>query len=224
MADDEIEGVYVQIADVRAVDGFEDVEAYPDPVIEASIRLQTRLVDKITHQWFVPVEKSLLLDGDGSPVLMLDFPIIELDELYVDEVLVPVAHRRVYNGNSRGNDDRDCPMIELVTGMFREGSQNVRVVGTFGFVEDDGSIPEPIKYATLKLVIRDLQSPPGGGESSGGGAPVGPKTSETTDGHSVSFAAPAVTGMRIGTLALTGDPQVDKILELYRAPQALAAV
>lgn len=229
---------YISVADVRAA-GLEDEAAYPDEKIESAILRQTAIVDRICRQWFEPVVKTLLLDGTDSDTLPLDFPIVAVSALYVNNSFgspLPPDYYRVYNGRGRGPDDRTCPMIRLASSRgaflgpsrFYRGAQNQMVVGTFGYVEEDGSTPEPIKKAMLKLVIRDLTTPLAGGAAGssdgggGGGLSVGPKVSETTDGHTISFAAPVISGLRMGTLGVTGDPEVDKILELYRAPVAVA--
>lgn len=227
---------YTTLAAVRAA-GLSDTTTYPDAAITAAIARVGAFIDRTTRQWFEPRTKTLRLDGSGTATLLLDVPIVSASALYLNgdfETAVPADRYEVYAGRDAAQDDRGCPMIRLRSdswwgaGRFVRGTRNQQVVGIFGYVEADDTTPALIQDAALRLVIRDLSSPAvpassaaGGGSGSG---PVGPLVSETTEGHSRHWAAPAIGSMRAGTLAVTGDPAVDQILAMYRGPLLGGAV
>ncbi len=216
---------YTTIAAVRAA-GLSDTTAYPDAAITAAIARVGAVIDRATRQWFEPRTKTLTLDGSGTATLLLDVPIVSVSQLFVNDDFdnpLPAELYEVFAGRDASQDDRGCPMIRLRgslgAGRFRRGMRQ-RVVGIFGFLEADDTTPVLIQHAALRLAIRDLSNPavPTASAGGAGSGPVGPLVSETTEGHSRHWAAPAIGPMRAGTLALTGDPAIDQILAMYRGP------
>lgn len=160
---------------------------------------------------------------------------------------VPPDQYQVYCGE----EDRGNPRIKIISyrrdiyrpsytesyrNKFLFGRQNQKLVGTFGYVDwvlnDDGTpkldsngnqtymTPPGIQRVMLKLVISDLD------KLAPDGAPVakpriGPIVSESTDGHSASFALPSALKVSAPTIAITKDIEVEQILNTFRPPIAI---
>jgi len=226
---------YIQVADVRA-EGITEAMA-SDVKVLSYITMFQQLLERACRQWFIPKQITVMADGNDSDTLFFGVPIIQVDHLKLNgssEVL-DTAYYKVYN--SRGYpDDRRNPRIKLIgpdyqqsiftapmTGgrlKFRRGYQNQEVKGIFGFTEADGSTPELIKRALLKMVctkvtekIFDPTAP---------GWIAGPVTSETTDSHSIGYG---FSDSLLTSGAFSGaidDPEVLDIIRMYRAPIGLA--
>jgi hypothetical protein len=228
-------GGYATIEEVKAVLG---ASAPDDATIVSAIAQWSQFMDRACRQWFEPRYIDEKIDGSGARTLWLMAPIIGIDELYMnadwDNAVDPEWYE-VYNNLGEGlRDDRRNPRIGLSDtaagasiftaisrrDVFIEGKKNQRVKGTFGFVEPDGSTPEMIKRATLKMVTKQLSASDPLNPSPG---PAGPLVSETTDGHTIRYAS-MVGGRKIGTIGITGDAEVEGIIQLYRAPRAMAVV
>jgi hypothetical protein len=105
-------------------------------------------------------------------------------------------------------------------GKFVQGRQNQRVVGAFGYVEPDGSTPKLITRAVQKMVVKTLSASNPLSPSPG---PAGPLIGETTDGHTVRYAS-MMAGRKLGTIGITGDAEVEAIIQMYRSAPAMAVV
>ena len=204
----------------------------------ALIETWQQFIERTTRDWFVPRQMTWDLDGNGTTLMQLPVPIVSVSALYInddfDNALDADAFKAYDGRGESGRDDRKNPRIKLVTGetsiftgvgqirrrttVFEVGEQNQRVVGVFGFVEPDGSVPAPIVYALKKLVVRS--SRPMAGSSGGGPGPAGPMIEEETDRHRRKWADPLVGSKAWST---TGDTEVDQILATYRAPISLGA-
>jgi len=228
------DALYVSIGDIRG-------EGVPATVSDARILegIQTwqAFVDRTCRQWFVPRQMTWDLDGNGTTLLQLPVPIVSVSALYMNgdfsAAVAPEAFV-VYNGRGEsGRDDRKNPRVKLVSAetnifegvgpvqrnlfTFRVGEKNQRLVGSFGFIEPDGSTPALIKYAIRKLVVRSVRPL----WSTGGGAsPAGPMIEEETDRHRRKWSDASVAS-KVWTT--TGDPEIDQILATYRAPLAMRA-
>ena len=225
---------YVTVAEARAQGVPETITS---AILEAQLKLQSEFIDIATRQWFEPRYSQLALDGSMSCTLFLPVPIIKLDALYINSNftnMVDPSMYVVYDRRDALRDDRRNPMIKLGGNrmtifdspnfrgaIFIGGTQNQRLDGLFGFVEPDGTTPLPIKRAVLKLAIKQMQ-PSGTGkmwdEIAMGPTTQGTVTSETTDGHSISFNAFQYKPMRPGLNGLTNDAEVDAIIQLYKSP------
>jgi hypothetical protein len=207
---------YVSVSDVRN-EGLTDTTKYPDPRVEQLITIWSAYVDRACRQWFEARTLDARLDGNDSDTLFLPVPVIELTSRYF-----------VYNGRSLP-DDRQNPRVKLLSQDYRDifrsrvygqkfvrGKQNQRLVGSFGFVEQDGSTPELIKRAVIKLVISNA---PTVAEKQGESGPV---AFEMTDGHSIQYVTAEKLGFKSSGFAVTKDAEVDQILSMYRAPIGMA--
>jgi hypothetical protein len=222
-------------------------EGVPDTIengaLLAALKRQSEFIDRATGQWFESRALALTLDGNQSSTLMLPVPIIKLEALYINSdftnKLDPSLYV-VYDRRDAMRDDRRNPMIKLggnrmtifdspgfrLGTLFIQGTQNQRLEGTFGFVEPDGTTPDLIKRAVLKLAIKQLQPSSTGtlwDEVAAGAGFQGTVTSETTDGHSIAYNAFQYKPMRAGLNGYTNDAEVDAIIALFKAPIKIAS-
>lgn len=225
-------GLYCTLQDIRD-EGVTVTELDDDRALILLWGWQLWFEDK-TGLVFKPTSAELELDGDGSRMLLLPMPIIECDELYVnDDFTTPVSADRYVVYNKRGpiQDDRRNPHIMLKrttgsgsifttsgsAGRFAIGDRNQKVVGTFGYVEDDGSVPYGVKQAIKILVIMTKEYLPDGDIDQ---MAIGRRIEEVTDRHRIEFAD---LFNRLKTWGPTGITMVDDALRKYRAPMRIGA-
>lgn len=201
--------------------------------INALIDAMQAFVEARTRQWFLPREMTWEFDGSGSWLLQLPVPMIYLNEMRVDDEVVSSDLFTVYMGRGGSEPDhRRNPRIKFTstttdifagTGSlegppsFPAGEKNVAIDGVFGFQEAGmfGGVPILIRRAVVKLVFRSVKP-----LSSGSGGIAGPVIEEETDRHRRKFSD-LLAGGRVSTA--TGDPEVDGILAMYRAPVIVRA-
>jgi hypothetical protein len=227
---------YVSIADIRA-EGLTDAQRFPDERVQAQIDLWSGFVERATRQWFEPRPRTLIVDGNDTDTLQLPVPIISVSQLYINaDFITPVRTDLYFAYTGRDfPDDRKNPRIRLLSTekfadiflpprvrtrgeVFIKSRQNQKVVGVFGFVEADGSTPALIKRAVTKLVLANVRP-----LFKSSVAMVLGKMMEQTDGHMVQYLTPDRFKMRLGTLGITRDMEVEQILQLYRAPILLGS-
>lgn len=203
---------YCTIEEIRA-EGITPDQASDDR-LALLIELATAYIDGVTRQWFEPRPVTITLDGNGSETLFLPVFPIEVASVTVDGKAI--TDYKVYNRFFP--DDRRNPKIFRESG-WPEGRQNVSIDGTWGFVDKVGDqyvTPAMIKHVAKRLVIREL---PLLGDFEGQEERKRARIiSESTDGHSYTLERLA------GTLDLTGDPDIDGVLPLFRAPIAIGGV
>jgi len=223
----EADPLYVSVQDVR--DEGISVATASDARLLMLIWTWQQYVERACRQWFVPRQITWDFDGNGTTLAQFPVPIISVSELHVNDDFssaIPTADYKVYT-------DRRNPRIKLVTRetsifegvgpvnyerlSFLVGEKNQRVVGSFGYVEADGSTPSPIQYAVRKLVCGHVGPM---GASAIGSTPAGPVIEEETDRHRRRWADPYV-GAKVWFT--TGDAEVDQIIAFYRAPISMRA-
>lgn len=174
-------------------------------------------IDQATGWWFEARALTLRLDCHQAGVLFLPAPVITLDELAMmdgfggRQVLDPsgyiVYDRRPWAG---GMDDRYYPRI-AARERFAPGRLRYEAVGTFGFVEEDGSAPAAIRRACVLLTLA-AADPAASRER-----PASDLRSITVQGRSESYAGPTSAS------TISGLPEVDRIIQRYRCPPFMGA-
>jgi hypothetical protein len=218
------------------------VADYPDAEVEAAILVWQDALDRTTRQWFDERAAVVKLDGTDSDALHFGVPIITCNSLTIndqDEVL-DTDFYEVYNNRTGYPDDRRNPRIKLKRGRngsiftgvvtssrFYKGRRNQTIDGTWGYTEADGSTPELIKRGLALLVIEKLTDPaiaPPGGNPVAPVVPTGLLTEEETDDHRKRWdtAGGATRARKPGLLGLTNNPEVLRIIELYKSPIGVA--
>jgi hypothetical protein len=222
---------YCTVQDIRD-EGITDTEL-TNTRAEMLISQWSQWFDKVTGQFFAPVNGTIDFDGDGTRLLLLPFPIITCDNLYINDDFtnaVDADFYTVYNGRSRLQDDRRNPHIMLTRAtpsdtiftassarIFEIGDRNQRVDGTFGYVEEDDSVPGPVQNAVKVLVVatKDMLADDQIDQLIGGRI-----IEEVTDRHRVEYAD---LFNRLKAWNPTGITAVDMAIRMYRAPTRVNA-
>lgn len=201
-----------------------------DPALRRELRRAGQFLEKATGRFFRPRAGSIQVDGTDTDRLYLPHPVISADQLEEaldvvvviapDTEAVDLVTLTVNAGAAVGDDDpRNDPWIELTTtdttraygfrARFPWGGRRVSVTATWGYVEEDGTTPEPILDCLVRLVTLNLADP----ASAAGSAPAaGALLSETVEGRSYTYSGLATSE------GLTLDRTVDAILRGYRRP------
>ena len=194
---------YCTVEDLRAEGLSED--KYSDEDLEKLIKLSCGYIDRVTGQFFELREQALRLDGNGGRNLVLPYPLIEAEYIEVSHEVIDdyVIYNRM--------EDRAYPKIYR-NSKWPKGILNITVKGMWGYVEEDGSTPAPIKRIALKLAMYHfpaLSDTEAQNEKNLSGLLI----SETTDGHSYELAEDAVANFYSGSI--TGDTEIDSVLKYY---------
>lgn len=218
-----------------------------DAALRAKISMMSRLIDMWTGRWFYPQVMTLLIDGTGGRILQLGPPIISISQVRLltqgdtlvesDDTIVNLNSLRVYNRHLTqlltDPDDRNNPKIQWVAieehqigvdsvGCFPRGTQNIQVVGSFGYTDPDGTpsgkTPVLINQACMMMVVRNIPKL-ANTDARDEQAMRGRMTSLRTRDQSITWAAPSIKS----TSPWTGDPTIDSIIAMYRRPPMLGA-
>lgn len=230
---------YCGLADLRD-EGLAATEM-SDARTLGAIQRASAFVERATRRFFEPRYLTLLASGTGRTALLLDTPIIGVDEVAwggsaeeADSLLDDETALRVFNRHLAGGpDDRASPKIELYTDLgpftpgvgylFGRGSKNVRVTGAFGYTDRDaapwGKTPEDIRRVTMLLVLRDVAKL-ADVDAREDARLRGRLVSERTRDQSYQLSSAKEMGL---ATSLTGDPEVDQVLLAYRAPPSIGA-
>lgn len=162
-------------------------------------------IDRITRWWFEPRELTLALNGNGNRILALPAPPIEIESVEIGET--PAGDWDAQGWAPVATPKRPHPaIVRRGTMTWPNGTGNVQVVGTFGYVEadgDDGRTPRAIRRAAELMVIRMARPMMAEAEERFRGRVQSMRTSK----QSVSFFANGA-----GTTAFDDDPEISRIL------------
>jgi len=211
--------VYASVADVRA-EGV-TVSQATDARLSLLVGEATALIDRVTGWYFEPRVATLRLDGRWAPSIELPVPPIRVDSLLVHDAPLSLAPNDVVIVGAPIQPGFDGPRVTLRHGrVFPRGQGNVVVTGLWGFTEYDGTpegrTPMAIRRACLLLVLRNLA--PLADEASFEARSRWRVLEERT--REQSYRLDAAT-QREGLL--TGEPEVDALLEPYVRPSPLGA-
>lgn len=194
-----------------------------DATLTTLIAFWSSVVESYTRVFFEERDLTLYLDGRGSSALFLQFPIISVDELYVNESddALDSKYYKVYT-------DPKNPIIKLKSDnasyrsifdigyidRFEIGEQNQKVVGKFGWIEN-GEAPLSVQGAIVRLVAIDAKQ----------GTYRDPMQmlrtnilEEWTDGHRLVYGKKGQT-----TDHMIPDPIAKSLLKRFKAPAAMTA-
>lgn len=222
-------------------------EAVSDLRLATALLLSQEYVERVTRRFFTPRMMEVRVDGTGANAIMLNQPIIGVSSLKFAATFLlfagldqnPDAYR-VYNRHLGGMiypDDRNNPKLELysldgyaslyTSGGFRfpRGHQNVTLAGVFGYTEPDGSpfgkTPEGLQHAVRLLVLRNLPKLTDT-DARRAQRDTWRITSEKTREQQIDYGLYVSKGSTVGSI--TGDPEIDSLLVMFRAPGSLGAV
>lgn len=200
---------------------------YTRSQVEQRIAAVQDYIHRVTRQYFVPMTTPYLLDGTGTKLLKLPAPLRALQfvefELATGQFYKQENRSFVLYCRTAPDDERFYPRMEvkqadevigniysgpgLRAAVFPEGTQNIRITGTWGFVEDDLRAPKAIQQAAVLLLRKWL--PPYGSDAWRRLQRSGQVVSESTIGHSYQLERTLKSG------DLTGDPDIDLTLIKY---------
>lgn len=203
----------------------------PDPNrVARALRAAATFLDRATGRFFRRRDGSITLNGTDSPRLWLPFPIVTVDQVEdavdlavsIDGTALDSDQVGANSGVILGVEDpRANPWIELTrssTGspfsfgrlaVFPEGVRNVEITASWGYLEEDGTTPEPILDCLARLIAMKLASTP---DQAGSGPAAAALLSESVEGRTYTYAADAAS------YGLTLDRETDAILVAYSRP------
>ncbi len=142
---------------------------------EALLRLSMARIDRETGQFFNKRSGVFQFEGNNSPVLFLNDPIIEIRSLKINSTEQELVEGKLHDfialkGRTEPQDDRWNPRIKLNTrtdNIFSGAFTNrvflkdtfTEIDGDFGFLEADGGTPLLIKEAALIDVLETIENP-----------------------------------------------------------------
>jgi hypothetical protein len=200
---------YCTEEDVRA-EGLDTTSA-DEARVEFLINLATRYIDRVTGQFFETRRETYTLDGPGTDSIFFPVPIIELVRVVIDDTTAADLETG-YFVNRFAVDGRQ---LVRKAGIFPAGRGNVVVEADFGCLED-GDTPALIKRACVLLVIRN--APKAATDEAQDARRNGMIVSEKIRDYSYELSELAQSG------GPTGDPEIDMVLESYKAPPAIGTV
>lgn len=189
----------------------------------------------------------------GDPIISITSITLISDD-FVSNQTIDLADVRIYNRHLTQRltnpDDRENPRIEFLEFDRRheslggingdsahhlfhphrwpEGTQNVELVGTFGYTDfsgagPDGVTPDAIARATCLLVLRFLAPAFSDPDKRSDLLNAWRVTEYKTRDQTIKYADPSKLGGR-GVGAFTGDPEIDTVLSLYSRPPMFGSV
>lgn len=216
---------YASLAQARA-EGITTQQAN-DLRLQSLLDNASRYIDTVTGLFFEARTRTLALSGNGEIWLALPAPVITLTSVSLDDGALALADVIVDGRYTDEEHQRRNPRLARKPSSFTygdaarwpEGLRNITVVGSFGFVEANGtSAPPAIQEVCLRLALRSLGLL--GDATAQSERQAARVYRETTDGHSYELAGgiPGAAGAwRQG--GNTGDADIDVVLAMYgRAP------
>lgn len=167
-----------------------------------------KFVETFCHQFFEKRTKTLYIDGTGDDYLIMPAFIHSITSVEErDDGAYDMADIIIYNSYP---EDIRLPKIAHLDETFPEGKRNITVVGEFGLVDPNTSMPPyDLMDAVAKIVVMSLKSYVGEDEWDS----VFDRSrliQEQTDKWMYRFSS------GIPLYGVTGVPEIDKVLFMYR--------
>ena len=202
-------GNYYTLAQART-DGLTIGEASDDAVSQA-INEAEELIEKFCKRKFYSRTLALYLDGTGTEWLNLFQyrPINSITSLKINDETIDDDYYKIYSDEGYIRIKRVGTSVYSSNAglgyyVFSKGSQNIKVVGSFGF----SVVPYNIIKVTRLLVFREFRA----------GQKIGKFVSEKIGDYSYSLKDISEKSI------LTGDPEIDKLLRMYKDKISMFAI
>lgn len=213
MADREFT-TYISLVDLRSRCGF-SATVPSDAALTKLLNKSCKFIESKCRCWFVSRTMTRYFDGSMMKQLWLDIPLVSVTSITLDgsalTVYDPDDEDGEYVNHALGQECLDpasfSPYLELVTGKWGKGSRNVKIVGAWGWVDEDLKTPEPILDAVARLC--SLYNTPMKSDHGIDRMRAGEIRSESVADRSVSWGSQ-------GSGALVSDPIVRMALRNYR--------
>lgn len=196
---------------------------------ESLIHESMDFIDQKTKQFFNSRTGTFEIQGNNTPVLFFNVPIIEITKLLINNTDTELIEGPDYDfvafkGRTPPQDDRRNPHLQLNFGktrnsiytgimtnkVFYKNAYSI-IEGSFGFLEADGSTPSLIKKATMLLTLNAVNNNLNSVVSSN----TGPLKRRKVDLHEEEFFE--LKG-QTSVNTLSGISEVDRIIAMYRSP------
>lgn len=206
---------YITVADLRH-EGITDPPYSTEHVAER-ITLACRAVDELTRCFFeARTAHVVTMDGRGHDTLFLPYPPATTSSITkievgdhssggtswvevssaVYEVVMPIIPDGRYN-----------PKVLNLTGTWPKGKRNIRVTGTFGFVEADGiTTPPGVRDLALRIAVWNMKQI---------GDVAGQRESEIIAEQLKDYSYKLADRSAQGGSTF-GDPKIDELIGRYR--------
>jgi hypothetical protein len=216
-----------------------DPTTFTEAQAKVALLMASQLIEKYTRNFFREETGTFIFDGNNSHILHLPIPILTVTSLTVNNgsTVLDSDWYRAHTGRSFPTDDRRNPKIELrrsstasssiyvvnsaTTDIFVKGLDQT-IVGTFGYLEPDDSVPLAVKQAVMILAIECIQllyPKYGNSTIAGSTGTVGPVKKEEADDHSKEWHnLLEYQQLEEGLWA----PAAKALLYDYRAPRSIA--
>jgi hypothetical protein len=162
-------GRYITVQDLR-VAGWSVTTDPTNDELRRAITYAESYVERVTGNVFYPYQREYTFDGVVSERLLLNIPIVQIDEIvllgdvgasYTELVEWSVEGARVYNRHITQGltnpDDRDSPKIQLLYGGWQWGTDplSVKLNGWWGYTEPGpGEVPAETEPGSQVPVCR----------------------------------------------------------------------
>lgn len=207
--------MYATVADLRS-EGIADKTASKSRLRRLLVEATAR-IDRITGQFFEPRSATVVMDGRGTSSLKPPWVPLQLEEMSVDGA--PVHSDQVVVHGGPVLPGFEGPLLRLRQGVFPTGNDNVEVRGTWGYTQPStksvlGRVPADIRRACMLLVLRMLPE-----------LAEGPDTNDARNRWRLVEERTRDQSYKLSKTKeqapLSGDPEIDRLLEPYLAPIAL---
>lgn len=218
---------------LRAAMGASYAAEPDDDTLSGWLNLAVDRLETYTGRFFVPRTGRLDIDGNTYKILQLPYPVVsddQIDGATVEVVIgrdldaepIDPANYHANAGAMRGpTDPRNNPNLSLYEAPASDvgspvtywpyGIQNIHVTATWGYLEPDGTTPRLIRQVLARLCI--FYSAPNDEEDAvADRTRMGGLISESVRDRSYSY------GDAFLSAGLTGDREIDIILQQYRRP------
>jgi hypothetical protein len=212
--------VYASVADLRA-EGVTPAMA-GDARLAALLTDASAFVESVTGWFFEPRELTLRMDGRGHRSIEPPFPPIRIDALTVEyEGALSIAPADLVVEGAPVAPSFAGPRLTLRHGRrFPKGVANVTASGLWGYMEADGTAtgrtPAAIRTVTMQLVLRALPVLTDG-DAWESARHRWRLAEERTRDQAYRLNPPTFSTF------ITGDPDIDLVLQRYRRPPGLGA-
>lgn len=230
---------YLSEADVRERNGYAD-DVPTDEEIQLQLKTAIQLLEDACGCWWYPRTLTKYFDGTGCPYLWLDIPLYSITSVTVDDAAVTEYDKSAKTGDFINKAKGDSlptsarhqwnPHLVLVPASYTDYSQysiwpqgleNVKIVGSWGWTDEDGDPPEMILKALCRMV--DLLLDPPSDDDAVERMASGAIKSESVKGRSISFGGRDNSSSAFLNSVIFSDPLVATVIRLY-SPAGLPVV
>jgi hypothetical protein len=203
---------YVDVQDLRNEGVAEPT--YSDAWCQDRIALAQAYIEKRLSPLFFERRDAVVLrvDSRGHNTIFLAVPPIDEDAISEVAIIAAGVDPVVIDADTYEVDaDRDCPRLIRTVGLWPKGSRNLRLTGSFGYIEWTTAeppvavTPRLIRDLTIRLAVYDLEK---------AGEAVGSKSdriiSETKSDYSYKLSELTGSGGDFG------DNRIDRVMAMFR--------